>query len=193
MSQERVALLEPPYDPAVAAHFDAIMPPGVPPLRLFRAIGRSPRILEKLRGGNLLDRGPVSRRDRELVILRTCARCRAEYEWGVHVTFFAPRVGISDAQVRATVLGEASDPVWSKSEASLIRMVDELHDRASLSDATWADLSSNFTDEQRIELIALVGFYHSISFLTNGLRIDLEEWAARFPIASTSIETISNP
>jgi hypothetical protein len=33
----------------------------------------------------------------------------------------------------------------------------------------------------------------AISFLTNGLRIQLEEGAARFPVASTSIETTSNP
>lgn len=31
----------------------------------------------------------VSMRDREILIDRTCARCRCEYEWGVHIAFFA--------------------------------------------------------------------------------------------------------
>ena len=35
--------------------------------------------------GSLLDRGSISMRNRELMILRICARCGAEYEWGVHV------------------------------------------------------------------------------------------------------------
>ena len=37
----------------------------------------------------------LSMRDREIVIDRlTCARCTCEYEWGVHVAFFASRVGL---------------------------------------------------------------------------------------------------
>ena len=38
-------------------------------------------------------------RDREIVIDRTCARCRCEYEWGVHVAFFADRAGFNGEQI----------------------------------------------------------------------------------------------
>jgi hypothetical protein len=44
---------------------------------------------------SLLDRGPVSRRHREIVIDRTCARCGCAYEWGVHVALFAQRVALT--------------------------------------------------------------------------------------------------
>jgi len=117
------------------------------------------------------------------VIDRTCARCGCTYEWGVHVALFAQRVALTQEQVRATVHGDANDPVWSDDERLLIRMVDELHDSASLSDELWAALAAAFSVEQILELIALVGFYHSVSFFANGLKLPAEVWSAPFPSA----------
>src|SRR4051812_29406070 len=51
--------------------------------------GRHARAWEKFRGGSLLDRGPLSLREREIVIDRTCALNGCEYEWGVHVATFS--------------------------------------------------------------------------------------------------------
>jgi alkylhydroperoxidase family enzyme len=177
----RIPPLEDPWSEAVAEELAAMMPPGVPPLALFRTLARSPRILRKIRASNLLDRGPLERRDRELVILRTCARCDSEYEWGVHAAVFARRFGIGAEQLAATRHAAWDDPLWSAHERALIRLVDELHAHASLSDEAWAALRPLFSDEQLIELIVLVGFYHTISFVTNGLGIELEEAAEHFP------------
>jgi hypothetical protein len=84
----RVEPVSAPYPPELQKVFDAIMPPGVPPLALFTTLARVPRIWDRFRAGSLLDRGPVSLRHREIVIDRTCARCDCAYEWGVHVAFF---------------------------------------------------------------------------------------------------------
>jgi hypothetical protein len=105
----RVEPVSPPFSPELQAVFDRIMPAGVPPLRLFTTLARVPRIYDRFRAGSLLDRGPVSLRHREIVIDRTCARCGCTYEWGVHVAFFAERVGLTPEQVRATVHGAADD------------------------------------------------------------------------------------
>ena len=40
----RIAPAEPPYEPQIAAAFERIMPPGVPPLVLFRTMAKSPRV-----------------------------------------------------------------------------------------------------------------------------------------------------
>jgi alkylhydroperoxidase family enzyme len=50
-----------------------------------------------------------------------------------------------------------------------------------VSDELWAALREHFAEEQLIELVALAGFYHLISFVTNALRIPLESCGARFP------------
>jgi alkylhydroperoxidase family enzyme len=178
---ERIEPLEAPYEPEVAGHLAAMMPPGVEPLRLFRILARNPRVLGKIRASNLLDRGSIDRVDRELVILRTCARCRSEYEWGVHVAVFARRFGISEAKIAGTVEWSPRDPRWAPRERLLVGLVDELHDDSGVSDERWADLARTFSEAQIVELLVLAGFYHTISFVTNALQIDLEANAERFP------------
>jgi 4-carboxymuconolactone decarboxylase len=177
----RVEAVPPPFPPELQAVFDRIMPPGIPPLALFTTLARVPRIYDRFRAGSLLDRGPVSLRHREIVIDRTCARCGCAYEWGVHVAFFGERVALTPEQVRATVRGEADNSAWSHEERLLIRMVDELHDSANLSDEVWDALAATFSVEQIFELIALVGFYHTVSFFANGLRLAPEHYGVPFP------------
>ncbi len=177
----RIAPLEPPYEEPVANTLAAMMPPGVEPLLLFRTLARNERILGKIRASNLLDRGSIERVDRELAILRSCARCGSEYEWGIHVAVFARRFGFSEEQIAGTVHWAGDDARWSPSQSAIVRLVDELHDHADVGDDLWCDLAKHFEPDQLIELIVLIGFYHTISFVTNGLRVDLEPAAARFP------------
>jgi alkylhydroperoxidase family enzyme len=178
-STPRVVPVAPPFAPDLQALFNKLMPPGVPPLSLFTTLARVPRIFDRFRAGSLLDRGPVSLRHREIVIDRTCARCGCAYEWGVHVAFFADRVGLTPEQIRATVQGDAG--AWTGEEALLIRLVDELHDAANISHELWTALAGAFNIEQIFELIALVGFYHTVSFFANGLRLAPEPNAAAPP------------
>jgi Carboxymuconolactone decarboxylase family len=179
----RVDPVAPPYAPDLQAVFDKIMPPGVAPLSLFTTLARVPRVYDRFRAGSLLDRGPVSLRHREIVIDRTCARCGCTYEWGVHVAFFGERVALTPEQIRAIARSDATDPAWSGEERLLIRLVDELHDSADIQDQLWNDLAKAFGLEQIFELIALVGFYHTVSFFANGTRLRAESFAARPPEA----------
>jgi len=178
---ERIRPVEPPYAEDVATTLESMMPPGVPPLRLFRTLAHNPRILAKIRNGNLLDRGSIERVDRELAILRTCARCGSEYEWGVHVVVFARRFGLGEDTIAGTVHWDAADPRWSEREACIVALVDALHDAAAVDDALFARVREHFETDQIVELLVLIGFYHTISFVTNALRIDLEPNAERFP------------
>src|SRR3981189_4010085 len=121
----RIAPLEPPYAGEIQGQFDRIMR-GAPPLMLFRVVAGHARAWDKFRAGSLLDRGPLSLREREIVIDRTCARTGCEYEWGVHVTAFAQAAHLTEEQVRATVLGKADAACWSAAEQALISVVDAL-------------------------------------------------------------------
>lgn len=177
----RIEPVSPPYPPELQAVFDKVMPPGVAPLALFTTLARVPRVYERFRAGGLLSRGPVSMRHREIVIDRTCARCGCAYEWGVHIAFFAERVALTAEQIRATVRGDADDQSWSDEERLLIRLVDELHDSANISDELWKALASIFSIDQIFELLALVGFYHTVSFFANSLRLAPEPFGAPFP------------
>jgi alkylhydroperoxidase family enzyme len=176
----RVAPLQPPYDPDIQAQFDAIMR-GAPPLMLFRVIAGQPRAWSKFRAAGLLDRGPLSLREREIVINRTCALTGCEYEWGVHVAAFADAARLTDAEVRATVDEDARATCWSLAEQALIAAVDALHHRATLSDAEFNTLAAHYDDAKIFEVILLCGFYRTVSYFANGLALPLEPKAARFP------------
>ena len=176
----RVAPLQPPYAPETGEIFDRIMR-GAPPLMLFRVMASQPRAWGKFRAGSLLDPGPLTLREREIVIDRTCALNTCEYEWGVHVAIFADPAHLTEEQVRATVHGGADAPCWSEAEQAMIAAVDALHHRATLSDAEFAALSAHFDEAKIFEIILLCGFYRTVSYLANGLKLPLEETAARFP------------
>jgi alkylhydroperoxidase family enzyme len=176
----RIAPLEPPYAPNIQADFDAIMR-GAPPLVLFRVMAKNERAWQKFRAGSLLDKGALTLRQREIVIDRTCALNKCEYEWGVHVAIFAKAAELSDAQVRATVHDGADASCWSDAEQALVAAVDALHHRATLTDDEFAALGAHYGEAQIFEIILLCGFYRTVSYLCNGLRLPLEQSAARFP------------
>jgi alkylhydroperoxidase family enzyme len=177
----RIATAEPPFTPEVKSALDKIMPLGVPPLILFTTLARNPRVFQRFMAGGLLDKGSITLREREIVVNRATARCHSEYEWGVHIAFFAETSALTPAQIHATVHGDAADPAWTPREALLIRLVDALHDTADIEDLLWAKLHAEFRDDQLIELVVLTGFYHMVSFITNGLRLPLESGTPRFP------------
>jgi 4-carboxymuconolactone decarboxylase len=179
MATPRIAPLDPPYSPAIAALFERSLPPGMEPLKLFRTLARNERACQRFFAGSLLDRGTIDLIEREIVILRSCARCGSEYEWGVHVTIFAERAGLDAAQIAATAEGDAVAPCWTARQGLLIALVDALHDKAGFSDDLWTALAAEWTEEQLIELVQLTGYYHTVSFLTNAFRIEAEPYGRK--------------
>jgi alkylhydroperoxidase family enzyme len=177
----RVEPAQPPFAPETQAAFDRIMPPGVPPLTLFTTLARDSRLFERFRNAALLDKGHLTLRQREIVIGRVTALSGSEYEWGVHAAFFAEKVGLDPAMLYALVHGEASAPCWRPEENLLIRACDQLHASSDIDDALWAELRRHFGEMALIEVLMLAGFYRTVSYLTNALRLPLESYAVRFP------------
>jgi alkylhydroperoxidase family enzyme len=190
----RIAPLEPPYDPDVDAQLAKMMPAGVPPIALFRTFVRNLPMTEAM--GNwgayeLSRKLSLSMRDREIVIDRTCALCGCEYEWGVHVAFFAGRVGLDQHQVASLTEGSADDGCWSdERDRLLIRAVDALHESADIPDGLWRSLTEHFDESNLLDLLLLAGWYTAISFVARAARVPLEAGAAKFaPVTDTSQET----
>jgi hypothetical protein len=180
----RIDALTPPYEPEAAELLAAMMPPGRPPIGLFRTFVRNLPMTAAMTGLGRYELGrelSLTMRDREILIDRTCARCGCEYEWGVHVLFFAERVGLTPAQVTSLTHGSAQDPCWESSrDRLLVRAADALHDQADLDDDLWADLAGEFAEIELLDLLLLCGWYHAISYAARGARVDLEPGAPRF-------------
>lgn len=177
----RIQPLDPPYEPDIQASFDAVMPPGVPVLTLFRTLARNPRIWRRFTAGGLLDRGSVTLRQRELVIDRTCALNGCDYEWGVHIAFFAGRARLSAAEIDALAAPGIDPAVWPPEEAALLALCDALHRDSRIGEACWRELQTHFCDEQILELIALAGFYRTVACFANGLELEAEPYGVSLP------------
>jgi alkylhydroperoxidase family enzyme len=177
----RIEPLQEPFDAGTADVLRSMMPPGVPPIALFRTFARNPAMTAAMRGwgGYCLSREfSVDMRAREIVIDRVCARCGCDYEFGVHMAFFADRAGLTSEQMRSLASGTADDPCWIEGrDRALVRFVDELHDTATVSGDLWGELSASFRPAQLLDLLMLAGWYHAISFVARAAGVPLEPGA----------------
>jgi alkylhydroperoxidase family enzyme len=169
---------------------------GIPPLRLFRLLVSEPALsgaMEPL-GQHLLSLGTgpdstLTRRERELVILRTCARCGCEYEWGIHAQLHARLARLSAEEIAATTVVGANRSNWSERDQLLLDLVDDLFNVSDISTALWNRLNVFWSQSDLLVLISLVGWYHLVSFIANSARLERETWAARFPTYGDAIRT----
>jgi alkylhydroperoxidase family enzyme len=180
----RISPLAEPFEPEVDAQLRSMMPPGVPPIALFRTFVRNMEMTAAMEpwGRHQLSRAlSVGLREREIVIDRTCARCGCQYEWGVHTAFFADRARLTAAQVRSLVHGSSDDSCWDgRRDRVLMDLVDELHDTGDVSDRVWAELRLEFDEAQVLDLLMLCGWYHAISFTARAARVPMEQGAPTF-------------
>lgn len=188
MTESRIPHLSPPYESDVEQTLSLMMPKdrGVEPLKLFRTFVRDLPFTKAMGplGGFMLSRNAAfDLRSREIVIDRVCALCGCEYEWGVHIASYQKKADLTLDQVYSTVHGSGADACWPDKDRALINMVDELHVDGRLSDETYGALASHFPDNAILELLALSGWYHAISYMANGMGTEAEDWAPRFPEA----------
>lgn len=179
----RVDLADAPYEPDIQAVFNRLPAGWSPPFALFRALARDGRLFHRfIRGAPVyFPQSNLTVRQREVLLLRVTANCRCEYEWGLRIAFFQDEAGLSDDQVYASVYGNAEDACWSKEDALLVRLADNLHAASDIPDGLWKDLDRAFTAEAVLELLLLAGYYRTVAYLANGLRLEMEPMARRFP------------
>ena len=142
------------------------------PVNLFATLAHRPRLMARVNalGGCLaLDCGL---RERELVILRAAAKAGCSYEIGHHRAS-GRQAGLSAEETEAAVsLG--SDHQWSTADRVLLNIVDELAERADVSDASWDALDGVLDQGSRIDLLIVAGFYRMIGGFLNAARVEFD-------------------
>jgi len=180
----RIQPVDPPYDRETADQLAAMMPPGIEPIRLFRTFAKNLPMTAAMGtwGSYELSRAlSLSMRDREILIDRTCARCRCEYEWGVHIAFFADRVGLTQAQIASITHGDANDACWTDDrDRLLLRAADSLHDHATTDAVLDDQLVAEFAENELLDIYMLCGWYHAISYTANAAGVEREQGTPTF-------------
>jgi alkylhydroperoxidase family enzyme len=180
----RIQPVNPPYDHDTGEQLAKMMPAGVEPILLFRTFAKNLAMASAMGSWGryeLSRKLSLSMRDREILIDRTCARCRCQYEWGVHIAFFAERVGLSTAQIASITHGGADDACWTdERDRLLIRAADALHENATIADALHEQLAAELAENELLDVYMLCGWYHAISYAANAAGVELEPGAPTF-------------
>ena len=92
----------------------------------------------------------------------------------------APKSPVS-RRFAATVHGGPDDACWDARQRTVLRLADELHATARVSDELFGELSRHFDTPQILELTVTAGWYHTIAFSVGAMGLEPEAWAARFP------------
>jgi 4-carboxymuconolactone decarboxylase len=114
----------------------------------------------------------VSKRVRELLILRIGWLRRSEYEFVQHL-ILGRKAGLTAAELERVQLGPDA-PGWDPEDADLLRAVDELHTHACIQDQTWERLAARFDTGQLLDIIFAVGCYDLLAMVFNTSRVSVE-------------------
>ena len=153
---------------------------------ILRTIAHHPTLLEPFLAfaATLATRGVLTRRDSELLALRTAWRCQSAFEWGHHV-IYARAAGLGEREIERCT-GDAGDPAWAEHERALLAAADELIEGHDVSDGTWSRLRSHFEDAQLVEIPFVVGQYTMLSMVARATGVPLEPDLPRLPPGSES-------
>ncbi|HEY9555677.1 MAG TPA: carboxymuconolactone decarboxylase family protein [Acidimicrobiales bacterium] len=143
------------------------------PLTMMKVLAHRPKVLRSMIsiGGALWGSGHVGPRERELAILRSAWRTGCEYEFGHH-RLLAPGCGVTDAEIAATAVLDLDG--WTASDRLLLTAVDELCVTSRISPSTWSAMAGDWSEDQLLDLVLLVGTYTLIGMVVGGLDLPRE-------------------
>jgi alkylhydroperoxidase family enzyme len=145
-----------------------------PEMHLFTVLGQHwPLFLSWLPVSSvLLYRGKLAKQDTELVILRVGNLRNCEYELQHHRKLAKSR-GIDEALQTKIIEGPDAKGLSDRQRA-LLAATDEFVITRSISEETWAALSSHLDRKQLIEFCMLAGQYDTLAATIATLRVPLD-------------------
>lgn len=150
-------------------------------LNVFRAFLHNPIVAAPLANylSTLLFRGKLDARVRELIILRIGWRSASEYEFCQHVQV-AKRAKLSEQDILGVRNPEACAS-YNELDRTILRMTDELIDRAQVSPEVWGKIEKAFPPEQLVEMLLVVGNWRMFAIFLNAAGIPLDPNVPSWP------------
>src|SRR5439155_4157873 len=103
----------------------------------------------------------LSPRHRELLILRTAWLCGNRPLWSAHAAR-ARQAGMTASEIRRVAEGPDTSG-WDGFEATLLRLADQLHRNASVTNATWQAVSASYDLFRSMEAVETVNHFTMLS------------------------------
>lgn len=144
-------------------------------LNIFRTLVRAPDAFRAFSwwGGYIMSRNSLTPRDREIAILRVGWLCKSGYEWTQHHRI-GLESGLSAAEIARIKTGAGAEG-WTAAERALLTAIDDLNRDHFVSNPSWAELSTHYSERQCMDLVFTVGQYTQVSMILNSFGIQVED------------------
>jgi AhpD family alkylhydroperoxidase len=144
---------------------------GTEPPHVFTTLGRGRGLFWGWLhfAGRLMHFGTLPRRESELVILRVAHVRECAYE-AEHHRRLGRRAGLTGEELDRLRVGPDA-PGWSARDRLLLRAADELVETRDLGEAIWAEIRSELSQREALELVLLVGHYDMLATTLLTLRV----------------------
>ncbi len=161
---------EPAEDPLLVELFARILARG-PLLNIHRTVAHAPKILraQAAYAGALREDSSLPRTLQVLLVLRTAQVNDSRYEPSVHHRV-ALSLGVPAEKLEALPSWRSS-ALFEPRERAALAFVEQAADDGDVDDAVFAATRAAFTDQEIVELAALVGWYVGNSRFVRALRI----------------------
>lgn len=143
------------------------------PLNLYRGmLHAGPTFVGLLRFSEGLQQHTLTRRLRELVILRIAFMTGSRYEIHQHRTV-AALLGITEAEIAAVEAG-SDFSIFDEREQDLLRFAGEVNADIRASDESFEAVRRHFDERQLVEIVLLAGYYGMLARFLETFDIDPE-------------------
>ncbi|MBL4865320.1 MAG: carboxymuconolactone decarboxylase family protein [Pseudomonadales bacterium] len=144
-------------------------------LNIFKTLVHHPSLAKRwmVFANHIMGKSSLSKRDREIVILRMGWQCKSGYEWGQHVVI-AKHSDLNDDEIEHIKIGP-DENFWTAKESLLLLATDQLHSDAFVSDDTWQKLEKHYSTQQLMDIVFTAGQYNLVSMVLNTFGVQLDE------------------
>jgi alkylhydroperoxidase family enzyme len=145
-------------------------------INIRRALANSPAAAKKNSDLAMYIRheSKLDARLRELAILQVGYSARCAYEYAHHIEI-GREFGVSDDEIRALADDTAGKPTPFDPLAKLVlKAAREMTDGTAISDATFAALKQQMSNEHLVDLVLAIAFYNATVRILDSLKVDVE-------------------
>ncbi|MGA9875982.1 MAG: carboxymuconolactone decarboxylase family protein [Solirubrobacteraceae bacterium] len=148
---------------------------ALPPLNVFAMLAHAESAVVPYLSfaGVLLTQLKLDPKLRELTILLVAARTGAEYEWIQHVGI-SRALGIDEAQITAIQQDDLTATCLTLDAQILLRFASQVLEQPRADDDAFTALSDRFSPREIVEILLVIGNYHTLARIMTNLEIDLD-------------------
>lgn len=180
--KNRIKPLEVPLNTSTQELMNKIFPSVLPSPNLYRLVAKNEALFSELVEskfiGNtgLYDRKRIAPDLREKIVLRVCVISKNDYEFALHEDTISAQMGVTNKQLKDIKNLKYNSELWNEKEAAIFDVITPLLQSEKVEDYLVENLKLHFSESEIIDIIFLVGLYHTVSMMVNIAQLEKDNY-----------------